>query len=77
MIKLLPKLGFKEYVFKQCIQNPQNGDIVVEESTGKHVSGHVQMWFSSIGKWVSYFRQNNRYAIVHSDFEGYKHYFKY
>ena len=77
MIYLLPKLGFSEYNFNNYIQNPQNGDIVVEEPAGKHTSGHVQMWCSKIWKWVSYFRQSNPYAIVHNDVEGKKHYFRY
>ena len=77
MIYILPKLGFSEYNFNNYIQNPQNGDIVVEEPAGKHTSGHVQMWCSKIWKWVSYFRQSNPYAIVHNDVEGKKHYFRY
>ena len=77
MIYLLPKLGFSECNYNNCIQNPKNGDIVVEEPAGRHTSGHVQMWCSKIGKWVSYFWQSNRLAIVHSDIQGYKHYFRY
>ena len=77
MIYLLPKIGFNEYNYKIFIKNPQNGDIVVEEPAGKHTSGHVQMWCSKIGRWVSYFRQSNPLAIVHSDIQGNKHYFRY
>ena len=75
-IKHLEKRGFKEIPLKEGFKNKLDGDIVVEESKGKHKDGHVQIYNAKHDKWVSDFIQNGE-AMVHRDDIGQRHYYRY
>lgn len=57
----LPTLGFKEVPVKGDYV-PMAGDIVVMQSTGKHVHGHIQMYNGE--KWVSDYTQKNFWPYI-------------
>lgn len=59
----LPKLGFKEVPVKADYQ-PLTGDIVVMQSIGNHIHGHIQMYNGE--NWVSDYKQPRFYPYIES-----------
>jgi hypothetical protein len=68
--------GFKEIKLEEGFKNKMDGDIVVEEPKGKHKYGHIQIYNSKHGQWVSDFKQRGE-AMVHSSDIGVRHYYRY
>lgn len=75
-VKNLEIRGFKEMPLEEGFEDKQDGDIVVEEAKGKNKYGHIQIYNSKHGQWVSDFKQKSE-AMVHSSDIGERHYYRY
>jgi hypothetical protein len=72
---LVKDLGWTEMSFKEEINSPQVGDIVVEMNTKSHPHGHIQMYCGDA--WYSDFKQNSKVCTIHVTDAGQKRYFRY